>query len=152
MLKKGAVTEARSIEGKTPLYEAAKRGQTAAVDLLVSNGADMTARSDHPGFTPLHVAAEYNHHETVTFLLTQGVDIEIKNDWQQTPLSQASWRFADRDLIALLIEHMSCHPGFHEFFTSVVPGEHSPRRFYERLGFEATGEEFDGETVMKFVR
>ena len=104
MLEKGADLEAKSIEGKTPIYEAAKRGQTAAVELLANSGAEINARSDHPGFTPLHVAAEYNHHETVGYLLNQGVDIDIENKWQQTPLSQASWRFADTNLIALLIE------------------------------------------------
>ncbi|MDH3759891.1 MAG: ankyrin repeat domain-containing protein [Gammaproteobacteria bacterium] len=104
MLGNGAALEARSIEGKTPLYEAAKRGQTMAVELLRENGADLNAKSYHPGFAPLHVAAEYNHHDTVDYLLTQGADIEIENKWQQTPLSQASWRFADTELIALLLD------------------------------------------------
>jgi len=105
MLEKAADVEARSIEGKTPIYEAAKRGKTSAIELLKDNGADINAKSDHPGFTPLHVAAEYNHHETVRYLLSQNIDIEIENKWQQTPLSQASWRFADADMIALLLDH-----------------------------------------------
>ena len=105
MLQRGAGIDAGSLQGKTPIYEAAKRGMTEAVELLHNNGADINTRSNHPGFTPLHVAAEYNQHETVEYLLGQNVDIDIQNSWQQTPLSQSSWRYADTEMIRLLLEH-----------------------------------------------
>lgn len=38
--------------------------------------------------------------------------------------------------------------GVPRLFTSIVEGPGSPRRFYERLGFVATGREIDGETEL----
>lgn len=104
MLSKGAYIEVVSNEGKTPLYEASKAGMLSTVKLLAEHDADISARS-HVGFTPLHVAAEYNHHSVVSYLLTQGASPNIKNQWLQTPLSQASWRFADSKMIELLIQN-----------------------------------------------
>jgi diamine N-acetyltransferase len=39
-------------------------------------------------------------------------------------------------------------PGARALLTSCVPGEGSPRPFYERLGFAATGEVEEGEEVL----
>ena len=58
-----------------------------------------------------------------------------------------------RKALELVIEHVKTLPAAKEFFLSCVPGEGSPCPFYERLGFVFTGEEDDGELVMrlKFV-
>jgi diamine N-acetyltransferase len=54
-----------------------------------------------------------------------------------------------RRAIELLIEHVRTRPGATELFTSCVPGDGSPGPFYEKLGFVYTGEEDDGELVMR---
>ncbi|ETX03560.1 GNAT family N-acetyltransferase [Candidatus Entotheonella palauensis] len=54
-----------------------------------------------------------------------------------------------RQAIHLLIEHVKTRPNAAELFVSYVPGEGSPKAFYEGVGFEHTGEEEDGEKVMK---
>ena len=51
--------------------------------------------------------------------------------------------------IELLIEHVKTRTGATELGVSCVPGEGSPCPFYEKLGFAYTGEEDDGELVLK---
>jgi diamine N-acetyltransferase len=54
-----------------------------------------------------------------------------------------------RRALELLFEHVRSRPGAKELWTSVVPGEGGPGPFYERLGFVYTGEEDEGELVMR---
>lgn len=56
-----------------------------------------------------------------------------------------------RQALELLIAHVRTRPGAKELFTSCVPGEGSPCPFYERMGFVYTGEEDDGELVMRLA-
>ncbi len=51
--------------------------------------------------------------------------------------------------LALLIEHVRTRPGATELLTSVVQAEGGPQGFYEKNGFELTGEYEDGEAVMR---
>lgn len=53
--------------------------------------------------------------------------------------------------IALLLDHVRSRPGAVELRLSHVPGDGSPAPFYERLGFAHTGEEDDGELVMRIA-
>jgi diamine N-acetyltransferase len=48
----------------------------------------------------------------------------------------------------LLIEQVKNLPQANEFLLSYVPGEGNPKEFYEKLGFEETGEIEDGELIM----
>lgn len=62
-------------------------------------------------------------------------------------------RFQDRGYgrraVELLIEYVRTRPGAIELFTSHVPGDDGPGRFYERMGFVLTGEVEDDELVMR---
>lgn len=49
----------------------------------------------------------------------------------------------------LLIEHVKTKSNAAEFLTSVVPGDHCPQGFYERLGFQLTGDWDNGEAIMR---
>lgn len=53
--------------------------------------------------------------------------------------------------LELLIAHVRTRPGATELFTSCVPGQGSPCPFYEQMGFVYTGEEDDGELVMRLA-
>ena len=53
--------------------------------------------------------------------------------------------------VRLLIEHVRTRPKAKELLVSHVPGEGSPAGFYQELGFKYTGEEDDGELVMKLT-
>ena len=54
-----------------------------------------------------------------------------------------------RQALNLLIAHVKTRPNATELFTSVVQAEGGPQPFYEKLGFEPTGEYEDGEAVLK---
>lgn len=52
----GGCVHARTVDGWTPLHSAARWGQVEAVQLLLSNGADINATTSGQQ-TPLHLAA-----------------------------------------------------------------------------------------------
>ncbi len=53
--------------------------------------------------------------------------------------------------MALLIEHVRGRPNATEFLTSVLQAEGGPQGFYEKLGFELTGEYEEGEAMMRRI-
>lgn len=54
-----------------------------------------------------------------------------------------------RAALALVVEYLKTRPGADELLTSVVPGDATPLGFYLRNGFTQTGEDFDGEEVLR---
>lgn len=54
-----------------------------------------------------------------------------------------------RAAMALVIDVVQRGPGATDLITSVHPGEGGPAPFYRSLGFESTGEWFDGEEVYR---
>lgn len=54
-----------------------------------------------------------------------------------------------RRAIELLVEHVKTRPGATELLTSVHQAEGGPQAFYEKLGFELTGECEEGEAMMR---
>lgn len=54
-----------------------------------------------------------------------------------------------KQALELLFEHVKMRPGATALFTSCVPGDGSPCPFYEKMGFVYTGDEDDGELVMR---
>lgn len=54
-----------------------------------------------------------------------------------------------RRALELIFAYVRTRPGAKEFFTSVVPGDGMAGPFYEKLGFAYTGQEDEGELVMK---
>lgn len=56
-----------------------------------------------------------------------------------------------RRALELLIAHVRTRPGATALYTSCVPGDGTPCPFYERMGFVYTGEEDDGELVMRLA-
>ncbi|MCA1623983.1 MAG: GNAT family N-acetyltransferase [Acidobacteria bacterium] len=51
--------------------------------------------------------------------------------------------------LELLFEYVKTRPGAKVLYTSCVPGEGGPGPFYEKMGFVYTGEEDDGELIMR---
>lgn len=60
------------------LHEAAKQGDAAEVEALLSQGAKVNAK-DKDGNTALHYAAGGGHEEVVASLLKRGVDVNAKD-------------------------------------------------------------------------
>ena len=57
--------------GITPLHVAASRGDTAAAETLIDNGADVNAK-DVIGSTPLFLATLNDHTDTAKLLIERG--------------------------------------------------------------------------------
>ncbi len=53
--------------------------------------------------------------------------------------------------VELVIDQVRTMPGAKELLLSYVPGKGNPRKFYQKLGFEETGEVDDDEIVMRLL-
>jgi ankyrin repeat protein len=71
------------------LHYAAVYGNLGQVRVLISNGADQSAK-DKEGCTAVHHAVINGHEEIVQFLLTKGADINAERQNGFTPLMDAS--------------------------------------------------------------
>lgn len=69
--------------------------------------------------------------------------------WRFMIDAQHQGRGLGRRALQLLFDHVRTRPGGTVLYTSCVPGDGSPGPFYEKIGFTYTGEEDDGELVMR---
>jgi ankyrin repeat protein len=64
--------------GRTPLHEAAMRGETAVSRALIDHGADVNASAGH-NITPLHLAACGGHREVAELLLAANAQHNVRD-------------------------------------------------------------------------
>ena len=81
-----------------PLSAAASGGHKSSVELLIANGADVTAKNKY-GSTPLHNAAT---REIAELLITNGADIDAKINDGSSPLLAAAMK-GHKEVAELLI-------------------------------------------------
>ncbi|CAM9947558.1 unnamed protein product [Ectocarpus sp. 8 AP-2014] len=87
LLELGADVDARDGCGRTPLFQASKRGAGGGCETireLLKGGADVQARSED-GDTPLHVACHCGWADAVRLLLRHGADETARCDLGKTP-------------------------------------------------------------------
>jgi len=94
----------------TPLHHACYSGGGALVELLLSHGADVSAR-DKMGGTPLHIACAESYdqgpedkREVVSHLITHGADVNAQDDNGTAPLHQACFH-GEFHLAHFLLDH-----------------------------------------------
>ena len=71
------------------IYEAAEEGKIEEVKQLLTDGADLNAKTDSYLETPLHYAAENGQKEVAQILINKSADINAKAKWDRTPLHGA---------------------------------------------------------------
>ena len=89
--------------GSTALGHAAKNGHKEIAELLVENGADVSAK-DEDGWTPLFYPAGGGKKEVVEILISNGADVNATDDSGKTPLDVAIAR-EDPKIANLLRKH-----------------------------------------------
>ena len=75
--------------GWSALHYAASKGYLEIVQFLISNGADVNAKSPNET-TPLMMASRYGHIQVVRLLLTSGADLALQNQQGLTAIDFAS--------------------------------------------------------------
>jgi ankyrin repeat protein len=87
--------------GSTALGHAAKHGHNEIAELLIENGADVSAKDDE-GMTPLHIAASNGFKEIAELLIAEGADVNAKTLGDSTPLHYAAGE-GHKEIVELLI-------------------------------------------------
>jgi ankyrin repeat protein len=95
--------EARNHWGRTPLYEAAKRGQLGTMTLLIDRGANLEAKGNH-GFTPMFPAIQRGHLKAVELLVSRGAQVDARCECGATALYEAV-KWGQEDVAQFLAEH-----------------------------------------------
>ena len=85
------------------LYEAANRGHTEILQLLLQAGTDPD-KSKNLGWTPLHAAVANNRRDVAQLLLENGADPRVADDYDGwTPLHTATYN-GQRGIVQLLLD------------------------------------------------
>ncbi|XP_076257576.1 tankyrase isoform X2 [Rhynchophorus ferrugineus] len=104
LVREGDQDVADLLRGNAALLDAAKKGNLARVQRLVTpeniNCRDAQGRNS----TPLHLAAGYNNVEVAEYLLENGADVNAQDKGGLIPLHNAS-SYGHLDIAALLIKY-----------------------------------------------
>lgn len=111
LIESGADLNPRSTlndAGETPIYWAARRGYSDAVEILINAGANIDTQTTDRGLTPLMRTLEADSNsvgsEVITLLLERGTNPNLQDNNGDTALHYAV-RFRRLYAIPLLIEH-----------------------------------------------
>ncbi len=107
---KGDLGRFRQFLGRAPpgirlgpaMVAAAQGGRVDMLEVLVSGGADLEARSAFSSNTPLIAAAEGGHAEVVRFLAESGADLNATQHDGETALHRAAY-YNRADVVAALL-------------------------------------------------
>lgn len=77
-------------DGRSDLHYAARDGNLAGVQKLVSAGTDVNLQDKH-GWTPLHFAAQALSEEVTIYLLERGAVVDVEDRHGNTPLFRATF-------------------------------------------------------------
>jgi ankyrin len=98
------VDAAASVEGWSPLHEAAALGHAAIARLLLTHGARVDAQWGEEKFTPLHLAAHKGHTQVVRLLLEKEAKVDRPDAEKRSALFHAALR-GHEAVIQLLLKH-----------------------------------------------
>ncbi|XP_071418221.1 BRCA1-associated RING domain protein 1 isoform X1 [Pithys albifrons albifrons] len=93
----------RNYKGETLLHVASIKGDLAAVEELLNNGADPNVK-DNAGWTPLHEACNHGHRAVVELLLRHRALVNTTGYQNDSPLHDAA-RNGHVAIVELLLRH-----------------------------------------------
>ncbi|NXF06543.1 BARD1 protein, partial [Smithornis capensis] len=93
----------RNYKGETLLHVASIKGDLAAVEQLLKDGADPNVK-DNAGWTPLHEACNHGHREVVELLLQHRALVNTTGYQNDSPLHDAA-RNGHVGIVELLLAH-----------------------------------------------
>ncbi|NWH55096.1 BARD1 protein, partial [Fregata magnificens] len=93
----------RNYKGETLLHVASIKGDLAAVEQLLKNGADPNVK-DNAGWTPLHEACSHGHKEVVELLLQYKALVNTTGYQNDSPLHDAA-KNGHVSIVELLLLH-----------------------------------------------
>ncbi|NXM80762.1 BARD1 protein, partial [Oenanthe oenanthe] len=93
----------RNFKGETLLHIASIKGDLAAVEELLKNGAEPNVK-DNAGWTPLHEACNHGHREVVELLLQHRALVNTTGYQNDSPLHDAA-RNGHQAIVELLLLH-----------------------------------------------
>ena len=86
-----------------PVHDAASRGDLAAIEALLVEGAEIDARGED-GETPLIRAILEGHADVAELLIVHGADVMVRNERGLTPLHAAAYS-GSAEAVRLLLDH-----------------------------------------------
>ena len=99
----GTDVNAKNRKGETPLRFAITYGHKEIGELLITNGADMNAKSGRKEWTPLYQAIFSKRWEFVELLIAKGADVNLSIKDGITPLHRAAGKWGQKEIVELLI-------------------------------------------------
>eukprot|EP01046_Picozoa_sp_COSAG06_P026706 COSAG06_NODE_2312_length_7100_cov_7.782609_9_plen_124_part_00 len=72
------------------MFDAAKANDSARVNELLKQGAELGWRGPHSGGTPLIIACYCGSYEAAEALCVHGAELDARDDYQTTPLIRAA--------------------------------------------------------------
>lgn len=158
LLKKGAVKEAKTDQGITPLLAAIRCEHLGVIDILLSHGCDIDAATS---FTPLIYAAHFGCSSSVGLLLDRGASVEAKNESGMTALLEATRcrrymvarmlleKAADIESTAARFDDLTEPTALH---IAAARGYHEMAYLLLKHGARADAETAEGLTALDIVR
>ncbi|XP_065348135.1 poly [ADP-ribose] polymerase tankyrase [Cloeon dipterum] len=104
LVRDSDVEVADLLRGNAALLDAAKKGNLARVQRLLTSENINCRDAQGRNSTPLHLAAGYNNMEVAEYLLEQGADVNAQDKGGLIPLHNAS-SYGHLDIAALLIKY-----------------------------------------------
>ncbi|XP_015120588.1 poly [ADP-ribose] polymerase tankyrase [Diachasma alloeum] len=104
LVREGDQDVADLLRGNSALLDAAKKGNLARAQRLVTQDNINCRDAQGRNSTPLHLAAGYNNLEVAEFLLERGADVNAQDKGGLIPLHNAS-SYGHLDIAALLIKY-----------------------------------------------
>jgi len=119
---------------ETPLHIATGYNSLEVLQYLVSQGADVNAKSNDCASTPLHSAAFRNSSiEVLQYLISQGADVNATDHWNQTPLYFAA--IALHDSVDILQYLLSQGADVNSVYVLCGDNEEGKRRIMREAGW-----------------